>query len=67
MGVAPGAEVRIQPQVFVADIMPADPADVAVHHDHFAVIAEIELKTIARTLGWLERTHLHPAARSSAR
>jgi hypothetical protein len=47
VGVAPGAQVRVQPEVLVADVVAADPAGNAVDDHHLAVIAEVELEAVA--------------------
>jgi len=58
--VTPRRELRVEPQVFVADVVAADPADHAIDDDHLAMVAEIELKAVAGTLRRLERTDLDP-------
>ena len=57
--IAPRTEIGVQSQVLVTDIETADPTRDAVHHDHLAMIPEVELKPITPPLGRLERTDLH--------
>ena len=58
MGVTPGTEVGIQSQVFIADVVAADPGQLSINDHHLAVVAKVELKTVTRTLRGLERTDL---------
>ena len=60
MGVTPVAELRIEAQVLVAHIVAADPGGVAIDDDDLAVVAKVELKSIASSLGGIESRHLYP-------
>ena len=53
--IAPAPDPRVPTEIFVADVVAADPGGVAVHDDGLAVVAEIELKAIARPLAAVER------------
>ena len=56
MGIAPVPDVGIFAQVFVADVVSADPRLPTVDDDHFAVVAEIELEFVAPALAAAEGT-----------
>ena len=56
--IAPGTEFRVPAQVLVAHVVTAHPAHFPVHHHHFPVIPEIELKLVAPPLRRLEGADL---------
>ena len=63
MGVAPTTVFRILPEILVADIVPADEADPAVHDDVLAVIAEVEPPAVAPAAQGAEGAMRTPRAR----
>src|SRR5476649_121448 len=61
MGVAPGRQRWFDPQVLVADVMPANKTHQAVDHYHFAMVAEIHLEAVQPATAGGERTDMHTA------
>ena len=60
MRVPPGADLRVEAEVFVAHIVPADEADAPVHDHDLAVVAEVDLETVGWSFRGVERGDLHP-------
>ncbi len=59
MRVTPVADIRIQPQVLIANIVATDPGHMPVDNDDLAVIAEVELEAVAAPLSGIESGNLH--------
>ena len=49
MGVAPGCQGRFVPEVFVADVEPAEKAAFAIDHHYLAVVAKIQLEAVEQS------------------
>jgi len=58
VGVAPGAETLASPHVLVADVQAPDKGHLPVHDHDLAVIAEVQLETVAPALGGAEGVDL---------
>ena len=59
MRVAPGMQLFPEPEIFVADIEPADPSRFAVHHHDLAMVTKIQLPKIRRSVSSIKRMNLH--------
>jgi hypothetical protein len=58
MCVAPGSDIPISTEVFVTDIYSVDKADFTVDHDDLMVVSKIDLKSISKSMGGVERIDL---------
>ena len=59
MRIPPGANLWIQPQVFIANVVAADPCARAVNDHGLPMIPEIELKTVAPPFAAVKRVSLN--------
>ena len=59
VGIAPGADLGVEPQVFVTNIMTTDPGLMTVDDDALAMVTEVELEAIPSSLGRVELRVTH--------
>ena len=51
------AKFWIFSQILITDVVTADPGHTTVHHHHLAVVAKVDLKSVAFTFAGVERRH----------
>ena len=59
MSIAPWRQLFVMAQVFIANVDAARPRYLAIHHHNLAVITEVDLEPIAKTLRRVESGNLH--------
>ena len=59
MGIAPRRQRRLGAKVLVTYVVPADKTAHAIHHHHFAMVAEVDLETTDPAATGGKRISLH--------